>query len=74
MIGRFRVGLGRDRAGLFVEVADRLDPRAPRQRFVQVHRAAAGHQEHVFDTLGRDEIDHVVGQLDHECSGLIRPP
>ena len=43
---------------------------AAAERFVQMHRAAAGHQEHVFDALIRDELHHVVGELWHGFSGF----
>ena len=63
IIRRLRIVFGGDGAGLLVQVADVLDVHATRQRIVEVHGAAAGHQEHVLDTLIRDEADDVIGEL-----------
>ena len=63
MIRRLGVVFGGDGTGLFVQIAHELDVHATRQRIVQVHGAAAGHQEHVLDAEIGDEADDVVREL-----------
>jgi hypothetical protein len=61
IVGRLGVALGRHGAGLLVGVANGLQGAALRQGGVQVHGAAAGHQEDVLHALGGDEAHHVIG-------------
>jgi hypothetical protein len=43
---------------------------AARERFVQVHGAAARHQENVLDTLVRNKLDKIIRKFWHELFNL----
>ena len=62
VVDGFRVVLGCHGRGLLVRIADGLDGVALRQRGVQVHGAAASHQENVFDSQSGKEAHHVIGE------------
>ena len=64
-----RVVLGGDRAGLLVKVANGFDIGASAERLVEMHRAAAGHQKNVLDTLVRDKSDYIIGEFLHALKG-----
>src|SRR5205823_7583632 len=65
IVRRLAVHLGANRARLLVRVADRVERALARERLVEMHGAAAGHQEDVLDALLRDEADDVVGKFRH---------
>ena len=67
VVGGLGVVLGGDGAGLLVRIADGLDVLALRQRSVEVHGAAAGHQEDVLDSLIGNEANDVIGELHHHA-------
>ena len=51
-----------------MRVADRLDALFGSQRRVQVHRATAGDEEYVLDTLIGDKLKDIVGEFHHFLS------
>ena len=59
----FRVGLSRNRTGLLVEVAYKLQAFASAQGLVQVHGAPAGEHEDMLDALVGDEFHYVIREF-----------
>jgi hypothetical protein len=49
MPGCFGIIFSRDGAGLFVQITDGLDGCATAECVIEVHRAAAGHEEDMFN-------------------------
>src|SRR5262249_5944504 len=61
------VGVGGDRARLFVKVADEVEARAAADRIHEVHATAAGEHEQVAHALIGHEVDNVIRKFDHSA-------